>query len=218
MNPRGRIAAVAVVVPARDEEELLPGCLDAITAAAQRIEVPVSVVVTLDRCRDGTADVVAARPDVTAVECDAGVVGMARAAGVGAAPDLDTGEPGGALDGSIHRCRSGIQRQQVVAAGGQLSREDADRAARLEGAAKALARQGGESERALAAFVPAVGEPPRVIAAGGVEVVEEGGVEAVARCRVVDGSRCGRAEEDLDIALEVAQQRRAEEHLVARSP
>ncbi|MGN6300381.1 MAG: glycosyltransferase [Angustibacter sp.] len=86
MSPRGRIAAVAVVVPARDEEELLPGCLDAITVAAQRIEVvPVSVVVTLDRCRDRTADVVAARPGVTAVECDAGVVGTARAAGVGAA-------------------------------------------------------------------------------------------------------------------------------------
>jgi glycosyltransferase involved in cell wall biosynthesis len=80
-----RIAAVAVVVPARDEELLLPGCLDAISVAAQRVQVPVTVVVALDRCTDGTADVVAARPGVIAAEADAGVVGTARAAGVGTA-------------------------------------------------------------------------------------------------------------------------------------
>lgn len=85
MSDGRRITAVAVVVPARDEEVLLPGCLDAITVAAQRVRVPVTVVVVLDRCTDGTADVVTARPGVVAVESDAGVVGTARAMGVTAA-------------------------------------------------------------------------------------------------------------------------------------
>ncbi|KQX61773.1 HAD-IIB family hydrolase [Angustibacter sp. Root456] len=79
------VTAVAVVVPARDEEELLPGCLEAVSLAAQRICLPVVVVVVLDRCHDRTADVVAARPELIAVECDAGVVGTARAMGVSAA-------------------------------------------------------------------------------------------------------------------------------------
>ncbi|MGN6612363.1 MAG: glycosyltransferase [Angustibacter sp.] len=87
MSVAAPVTAVAVVVPARDEEELLPGCLDAIAIAAQRVLVPVTVVVVLDRCGDRTADVVAARPEVLAVECDAGVVGTARAAGVDAALD-----------------------------------------------------------------------------------------------------------------------------------
>ena len=82
---RAPIERVAVVIPARDEEQLLPACLDAVTVAAQRVSVPVTVVVVLDRCRDDTASVVAARPEVVAVDCDAGVVGTARATGVRAA-------------------------------------------------------------------------------------------------------------------------------------
>lgn len=96
MSDVGRVTAVAVVVPARDEEELLPGCLDAIAVARQRVHVPVVVIVVLDCCRDGTADVVAARPEVLAVECAAGVVGTARAEGVNAALDqLPDHEPQG---------------------------------------------------------------------------------------------------------------------------
>jgi glycosyltransferase involved in cell wall biosynthesis len=78
---------VAVVVPARDEQRLLPGCLDALDTACAQVQVPVDVVVVLDRCRDATAAVVAARPDVVAVRCSAGRVGAARAAGVAAALD-----------------------------------------------------------------------------------------------------------------------------------
>lgn len=78
---------VAVVVPARDEEELLPACLDSIDAArsalrCRRPDVEVVVVVVLDRCTDGTAGVVAARGHVRGVWSDTGAVGAARAAGV----------------------------------------------------------------------------------------------------------------------------------------
>lgn len=81
------ISRVAVVVPARDEERLLAGCLDAVTQAASRVPVPVTVVVVLDRCRDATAAVVAARREVVSARCEAGVVGRARAAGVSIALD-----------------------------------------------------------------------------------------------------------------------------------
>lgn len=46
------IDAVAVVVPARDEAERLPGCLASVLVAARACRVPVAVVVVLDGCRD----------------------------------------------------------------------------------------------------------------------------------------------------------------------
>lgn len=82
--------ALAVVVPARDEERLLPACLDSLARAtgdlaAARPAIRCRVFVVLDSCVDGTAEVVAGRPDVTAVPVAAGQVGAARASGVAAA-------------------------------------------------------------------------------------------------------------------------------------
>lgn len=87
---QGALERVAVVVPARDEEKLLPACLDSVVAAAhalarQRPELTVDVVVVLDRCTDRSADVVAGYGAVRAVTSAAGCVGAARAAGVAAA-------------------------------------------------------------------------------------------------------------------------------------
>jgi glycosyltransferase involved in cell wall biosynthesis len=50
------IDAVGVVVPARDEQALLPGCLASVRAAADRLppRVEVVVVVAADRCSDAT--------------------------------------------------------------------------------------------------------------------------------------------------------------------
>lgn len=67
-----RPTAVAVVVPARDEETLLPACLDSISHAAARLalahpDIEARVFVVLDSCRDGTEAVVAARADATDV-------------------------------------------------------------------------------------------------------------------------------------------------------
>jgi glycosyltransferase involved in cell wall biosynthesis len=87
---RVALERVAVVVPARDEEQLLPACLDSVAEAAhalarQRPELSVDVVVVLDRCTDRSAAVVAGYGAVRAVTSAAGCVGAARAAGVAAA-------------------------------------------------------------------------------------------------------------------------------------
>ena len=77
---------VHVVIPARDEEQLLPRCLESVEQArqalrAERPDLLVDVTVVLDRCRDRTALVVdAARVHRHTV--DFGMVGATRDAGV----------------------------------------------------------------------------------------------------------------------------------------
>lgn len=80
------VRAVAVVVPAHDEQDLVLDCLDAIAVARVRLaavspHVVVSVVVALDACRDDTAVRIAGRPGVDRVDVDARCVGTARAVG-----------------------------------------------------------------------------------------------------------------------------------------
>ena len=77
----GVIRAAGVVVPAHDEETLLPACLAALRHAAEAVSVPVHLLVVADACSDRTADIARA--------CGAGVVsigarnvGAARAAGM----------------------------------------------------------------------------------------------------------------------------------------
>jgi glycosyltransferase involved in cell wall biosynthesis len=81
------IAAVGVVIPAHDEEDLLPSCLAAVRlaaaplAASPRAGIPVHVVVVADACTDQTARL--ARAGGAAVlDIQARSVGAARAAGV----------------------------------------------------------------------------------------------------------------------------------------
>lgn len=84
------ISALSVVVPARDEELLLPAALEALERArsaleAARPDVACSVLVVLDSCVDESAAIVAARtPRVQSLEIRAGSVGAARSAGVAA--------------------------------------------------------------------------------------------------------------------------------------
>lgn len=52
---RRRITGVLVVVPARDEQDLLADCLAALRRAADAAGVPVLVVLVLDRCTDRSA-------------------------------------------------------------------------------------------------------------------------------------------------------------------
>ena len=75
------IEAAAVVVPAHDEETLLPACLRALRGAAGTVSIPVHLLVVADACTDQT--VAAARAGgarVTAIRARS--VGAARAAGM----------------------------------------------------------------------------------------------------------------------------------------
>lgn len=88
-RPGRRIDTVIVVIPARNEEELLPRCLRALSAAIDEVggaleQAPpaIEVVVVLDRCTDGTASVAARWPAVTGIRTNSGAVGSARRAGV----------------------------------------------------------------------------------------------------------------------------------------
>jgi glycosyltransferase involved in cell wall biosynthesis len=75
------ISAVGVVVPAHDEEALLPSCLDALEVAMGRAGVPAMAVVVLDDCHDQSGTVVAGRPHFQTLAVQARNVGRARAAG-----------------------------------------------------------------------------------------------------------------------------------------
>jgi glycosyltransferase involved in cell wall biosynthesis len=75
------IEAVGVVVPAHDEEDLLPRCLAAVGRAERELAgIRVHLVVVADACRDRTAEV-AREAKATVVEIGARCVGAARAAG-----------------------------------------------------------------------------------------------------------------------------------------
>lgn len=82
----GRPAAVGVVIPARNEQELLPACLRSVAGAAGRLEIPTRIVVALDRCTDRSAAIVAefraTGCPVRSVPVSRPGVGAARAAGM----------------------------------------------------------------------------------------------------------------------------------------
>ena len=89
MTDGGSIDRLVVVVPARNEEELLPRCLAALTVAVGEVggavgQAPplIDVVVVLDRCSDGTAEVAAEWPAFASISTTGGAVGVARRAGV----------------------------------------------------------------------------------------------------------------------------------------
>ena len=75
------IAQVGVVVPARNEESLLPACLTALQRAASAVGIPVRVLVVADSCADRTV-CVAQAAGATVLTIRAGNVGAARAAGI----------------------------------------------------------------------------------------------------------------------------------------
>lgn len=86
------LTAVAVVIPANDEEELLPRCLEALDAAVDALRrsdpsLAITAVVVLDACTDGSGDV-AAGHSVHVRSIEERCVGAARTVGAAAAHDL----------------------------------------------------------------------------------------------------------------------------------
>jgi glycosyltransferase involved in cell wall biosynthesis len=86
----GAVEAAGVVVPAHDEEELLPACLMALRYAAAAISIPVHVMVVADTCTDRTA-AIARTYGATVISICARNVGAARAAGMTALLQLTAG-------------------------------------------------------------------------------------------------------------------------------
>jgi glycosyltransferase involved in cell wall biosynthesis len=75
------IQLVGVIVPAHNEQELLPACLASLRQAKRILRgTPVHLVVVADACRDQTA-AAARRGGASVVRIDARSVGAARAAG-----------------------------------------------------------------------------------------------------------------------------------------
>ena len=76
---------VSVLIPARNEEQLLPRCLHSVLAACAAVPFPVScdIVVAVDCSTDQTWEIahrlIAARAHGAVVRSDAGIVGHARA-------------------------------------------------------------------------------------------------------------------------------------------
>ena len=83
MTRTRRVASAGVVVPAHNEEELLPACLAALREAAGSVRIPVRLLVVADACTDQTAAVAAAR-GAEVIRIGARNVGAARAAGLAA--------------------------------------------------------------------------------------------------------------------------------------
>src|SRR5512146_489957 len=76
------IRSVGVIVPAHNEQELLPSCLASLRRAARALRgAPVHLVVVADSCRDRTAQA-ARRGGASVIQLTAKSVGAARAAGV----------------------------------------------------------------------------------------------------------------------------------------
>ncbi|QNG17573.1 glycosyltransferase [Rhodococcus triatomae] len=79
-----RVDHVTVVVPAHNERADLPDCLHGLREASGGLDVPVRIVVVLDACSDGSAEVVG--PGIETVVVDLHNVGAARRAGFAAVP------------------------------------------------------------------------------------------------------------------------------------
>lgn len=87
----GPITVVGVVVPAHDEQQLLPACLASVRVAARHPalrHVQVRLVPVLDTCSDDSGELA---PD--ALEVRARNVGVARAAGFAAVLRAEAGRP-----------------------------------------------------------------------------------------------------------------------------
>lgn len=74
------IAHVAVLIPARDEQDRIGQCLTSVQAAIRHCSVEVSITVVADGCHDNTAAIARTFPDVQVVEMASSNVGAARLA------------------------------------------------------------------------------------------------------------------------------------------
>lgn len=118
---RNVIESIVVVIPARNEEHLVEGCLRSVVTAAHAVDVPVRIVLVADGCTDATADIARTVAEVEVIETPFANVGAARAAGVRHAlasatectwianTDADSTVPIDWLHGQLHSARDGYE-------------------------------------------------------------------------------------------------------------
>ena len=75
------VIEAGIVVPAHDEETLLPACLTALNRATRAVAIPAHVLVVADACTDGTAAIARAH-GARVISIRGRSVGAARAAGM----------------------------------------------------------------------------------------------------------------------------------------
>ena len=73
---------IVVIIPARNEEQLIGRCLESVMAAAAFAGVDPHITVVADACTDGTAEVARQFDGVHVLEVDGANVGLARSVGV----------------------------------------------------------------------------------------------------------------------------------------
>ncbi len=52
---------ISIIIPARDEEKYLPACLASIEASRRQLNLPIEIIVVLNRCQDRTAEIAQAQ-------------------------------------------------------------------------------------------------------------------------------------------------------------
>jgi glycosyltransferase involved in cell wall biosynthesis len=134
--------AAAVVIPARNERAELPACLRTVLTAALCAPIPVTIVVVLDGCDDGSDELAGEYgPDVHFISVDVHNAAAARAVGFGYARSLlgddarcwfATADADSRVDPNwlVHQLRSGahmvvgVMRCYEAGARGRQSREE----------------------------------------------------------------------------------------------
>jgi glycosyltransferase involved in cell wall biosynthesis len=76
-----RIEQIVVVIPARDEARTLASCLASVQRAARRAGIPTTLVLVLDSCTDGSAEIAGSFPEAHVIEEEFANVGQSRARG-----------------------------------------------------------------------------------------------------------------------------------------
>jgi glycosyltransferase involved in cell wall biosynthesis len=95
---------ISVIIPAHNEEQYISKCLASIRAAAERVDLPVEIVVVLNRCSDGTRRI-AERSGAFTVEENARNLARIRNAGVQAS----TGDVLATIDADSWMSRNMLQ-------------------------------------------------------------------------------------------------------------
>lgn len=83
------IDVIGIVIPVRNEQELLPRCLLALSAALEAVSGElmfdrprIDVVIVLTRCTDASASIAARWPEFSCITSDSAAIGTARRSGV----------------------------------------------------------------------------------------------------------------------------------------